>query len=158
MVARLEEDRLDESRVPENGIETESRRFSKLHRWIPPLSWNWLSWSTSKSTNEGRGIDWNRVLKRESWKALKARRWRGKKWMDPPLFERTYFIRSRAFRIRKQGWTGVVDVFRQWAYLIYGRWWWKETKRVTNDPANESSGNAFGRFPGWKSVVHLDVD
>lgn len=74
MVARLEEDRLDESRVPENGIETESRRFSKLHRWIPPLSWNWLSWSTSKSTNEGRGIDWNRVLKRESWKALKAGR------------------------------------------------------------------------------------
>lgn len=31
-----------------------------------------------------------------------------------------------------------VDVFRQWAYLIYGRRWQKETKRVTNDPANES--------------------
>lgn len=122
--------RIDSTRA-RNGIETESRRSSKLHRWIP-LSGNWLSSSTSKSTNEGRGLilGWNRFETRVS-KALKAERWREK--MDgsplslPPSLPSNEYISLDVvvrfeFENKDERATGV-DVFRQWAYLIYGRRW-----------------------------------
>lgn len=86
--------RIDSTRV-RNGIETESRRSSKLHRWIP-LSGNWLSSSTSKSTNEGRGLilGWNRFETRVS-KALKAERWREK--MDGSPLSLRPFLRTNIF-------------------------------------------------------------
>lgn len=63
-----------------------------------------------------------------------------------------------AFEFENKDDGGGVDVFRQevGGSDLRGRWWQKETKRVTNDPANESSGNAVGWISRVEGNVHLD--
>lgn len=139
---------LDSLKIDSTRVRNESKRDLVAPLNFIALSRNWLS-----SNRGGRvvPVSWNR-FENASVKSVKTDgRWREAKSMD----RKNVFHSNSKTRMTGVGW---MSSARQWADLIYGRWWQKETKRVTNDPANESSGNAFGWISRVEENVHLDVD